>query len=347
MTETIDQSDKLDDRDSKVGPGGWPVPADDERRVAALRSYGVLDKQQSQPDLDAALRLAAYVSGLPVASINLIDAERMWQAASFGRAPVELPRQSAICSWVVTGKDVVHVADASLDDRFATLSAVTDPSDPVRSYASAPLRTRDGFSIGTVCVYSPQAGQLSDLQLGLLRDVADQVMRLFELRRTAAALARAASSDALTGLANRRSVEQAIGSAIARADRGLGMPSVVVVDLDSFKQVNDLYGHAAGDAVLRAVGDRLRRTARVVDTVARLGGDEFVVLLEHTGGPGASAALARLRGSLEAIDELGEGVATNELRASLGIATYRPGDSVASLLARADAEMFADKSQRS
>ena len=125
-------------------------------------------------------------------------------------------------------------------------------------------------------------------QLALLRDVADQVMALFEMRRMAAALGRAAARDPLTGLANRRTLETAISDAIARAERGLGTPSVVAVDLDGFKAVNDTLGHAAGDAVLRrSAAQLLLPPPASVDTVARIGGDEFVVLLEHTGGPGA------------------------------------------------------------
>jgi diguanylate cyclase (GGDEF)-like protein len=169
-------------------------------------------------------------------------------------------------------------------------------------------------------------------------------MALFDMRRMATALARAASRDVLTGLANRRTLETAISGAIARAERGLGTPSVVMVDLDSFKSVNDALGHAAGDEVLRSVGQRLTATARTVDTVARLGGDEFVVLLEHTGGPGATAALTRLRRSLEG--GWSEVTGGGEIGAALGITTYRAGDSVATLLARADAEMYADKTRR-
>ena len=78
--------------------------------------------------------------------------------------------------------------------------------------------------------------------------------------------------------------------------------------------------------------------------MARLGGDEFVVLLEHTGGPGATAALGRLRRSLEG--GWSEVTGGHEVGAALGITTYRAGDSVATLLARADAEMYADKARR-
>jgi diguanylate cyclase (GGDEF)-like protein len=325
------------------------IPSDDAGRVAALRSYGILD-QPPQDDLDAAVRLAAYVCGVPTAAINLIDDARLWQAASFGAEPGEIPRETAMCALAITGMDVMHTDDASQDLRFATSALVVGPVGAVLAYAAAPLITRDGHAIGTVCVYDQEARHLTDQQLALLRDVADLVMRLFEMRRMSSALARAAGVDALTGLANRRSVEQAISAAIARAERGLGTPSVVVIDLDDFKSLNDNLGHTAGDAVLREVADRLTRTARLVDTVARVGGDEFVVLLEHTGGPGATAALARLRTSLVGVGEAAGGPAmgreASEVGASLGIAIYRPGDSVASLISRADAEMYAEKAVR-
>ena len=124
---------------------------------------------------------------------------------------------------------------------------VTGATASVRFYASAPLLTAGGHAVGTVCAYDEeQTGELSATQVGLLRDVADQVVALFEMRRMAAALGRIASRDPLTGLANRRSVEQGVAQAIARAERGLGTPSVVVVDLDGFKTVNDTEGHAAG-----------------------------------------------------------------------------------------------------
>lgn len=179
----------------------------------------------------------------------------------------------------------------------------------------------------------------------LLAELARQAVALVELNRMTAELARTAGRDALTGLSNRRTLEQALASAITRAERGLGTPSVIVVDLDDFASVNENFGAATGDTVLRAVSVRLSRTARAVDTVARIGGDEFAVLLEHTGGPGAVAALQRMRGALhDGWEDADSGV--GPVRASLGITTYRPGDSVASMLARADAEMYADKSRR-
>ena len=342
MTAAIEAEHPLDPADVPQDRRTFPVPPDESARVAALRAFGVLD-QARQADLDAAARLAAYVCGTPTAAVNLIDSDRAWQAAAHGQERAEVPRSDSMCKHAVMSTEIVYTPDASLEALFADNEYVVGRNAQVRLYAAAPLVTRDGHAIGTVCVFDDRAGSLSPEQLGLLRDIAAQVMSLFEGRRMAAALARAATRDPLTGLANRRGVENAMSGAIARAERGLGTPSVVVVDLDGFKNVNDRNGHAVGDAVLTATGSRLTATARTVDTVGRLGGDEFVVLLEHTGGPGATAALARLRRGMQGG---WHDVAGQEVGASMGITTYRAGDSVATLLARADAEMYADKARR-
>jgi diguanylate cyclase (GGDEF)-like protein len=324
-------------------PATWPVPPEEAARVGELHGYGVLD-QPRQADLDAIARLAAYVCGTPTAVINLIDTDRQWQAAAHGQEPAEVARGDAMCQHTVLGTEVVYTPDARHEALFTDNPFVTGRVAQVRLYASAPLITANGHAIGTVCAFDESPGSLDSVQLGLLRDLAAQVMALFEQRRLAGALARATSSDPLTGVANRRSLSTAISGAIARAERGLGTPSVVMVDLDGFKAVNERLGHAAGDAVLRSVAERLTSTSRSVDTVARLGGDEFVVLLEHTGGPGATAALSRLRRGLEG--GWSEVTGGPEIGAALGITTYRAGDSVATLLARADAEMYADKARR-
>src|ERR1019366_5605257 len=101
--------------------------------------------------------------------------------------------------------------------------------------------------------------------------------------RSHARLQRLAFEDALTGLANRPLLHDRIEQAIATARRNSGSFGLLLIDLDRFKPINDIHGHATGDLVLRETARRLQAAARAVDTVARLGGDEFVVLL---GGPG-------------------------------------------------------------
>ena len=90
-----------------------------------------------------------------------------------------------------------------------------------------------------------------------------------------------ALQDPLTGLANRRLLEDRMSMALAQVRRNKGCMAVMYLDLDGFKEINDTLGHGAGDILLKAVAQRLTRTVREEDTVARLGGDEFVVTLPH------------------------------------------------------------------
>jgi diguanylate cyclase (GGDEF)-like protein len=322
-------------------PAAYPLgEADELARLGVLRGYGLLD-QPREDSLDALARLAAYVCSTPTAVVNLLDADRQWQAAAHGCPTGQVPRDASMCARTVLAPDapdVTHVADASLDPRFTDNPFVTGAVGNVRLYASVPLRAPSGHVLGSLCVFDDRPGELSAEQLALLQDLGRQVVELFELRRVSTLAGRLALTDPLTGLPNRRAADAALASAIRRAERGLGTPSIVVVDLDGFKEVNDRDGHAAGDAVLRWVATQLSSTARGVDLVARTGGDEFVVLLEHTGGSGAVAAVDRLRRALT--DPEG---ALPAVSASVGFATYRPGDSPASLLSRADAEMYGEK----
>jgi diguanylate cyclase (GGDEF)-like protein len=145
-----------------------------------------------------------------------------------------------------------------------------------------------------------------------------------------------ASTDPLTGIPNRRAFVQRVTAAVD--DAAWGHPTVVcLVDLDGFKAVNDADGHAAGDAMLRAVGVALGGAVRETDTVARLGGDEFAVLAEITAGFSGEMLAERLRA---AVAEVG---GTRGVTASVGVAEVEPGDDVEDLMHRADAAMYRSK----
>jgi diguanylate cyclase (GGDEF)-like protein len=149
--------------------------------------------------------------------------------------------------------------------------------------------------------------------------------------------------DPLTGLPNRALLDDRIEHAVARTRRTKERFAVVVVDLDNFKDVNDVRGHGAGDAVLRALARRFQSAVRVSDTVARIGGDEFVVLSPETRDDDHAAALVgRLRHALRTPFTV-EGT-TIEIDGSIGWA-IAPDDGATSdeLLARADGRMYATK----
>jgi len=145
--------------------------------------------------------------------------------------------------------------------------------------------------------------------------------------------------DALTGLANRRAVEEILAAEISRAERFTHALAVVLLDLDRFKEINDSFGHAAGDAMLREVSRLLTSLARQGDTVARWGGEEFVIVLPETDLVGARRFAERLRRTIES-----HAVGEMKTSTSCGVATMVQSDSVEELLGAADKALYQAKS---
>jgi diguanylate cyclase (GGDEF)-like protein len=151
-----------------------------------------------------------------------------------------------------------------------------------------------------------------------------------------------ALKDALTGLPNRTLFQDRVTHALARAQRQPGRVAVLFADLDGFKDVNDTLGHAVGDEVLAAVGQRLRNCFRLADTAARLGGDEFAILLEDLDDEGDAVGLVeRFLEELAEPFQLAAGPIT--VRASVGIALSRAGMDADELLRNADVAMYTAK----
>jgi diguanylate cyclase (GGDEF)-like protein len=146
----------------------------------------------------------------------------------------------------------------------------------------------------------------------------------------------------LTGLCNRRSFLERAGIEVARSaryDLPLGM---LLLDVDHFKAINDGFGHAGGDQVLSAMGAALKRILRVPDIAARWGGEEFVVALPSTDAEGAEIAAERVRAAIEALGVEHEGKQIR-LTASVGVASLKSNETLASLVDRADHAMYAAK----
>jgi diguanylate cyclase (GGDEF)-like protein len=182
--------------------------------------------------------------------------------------------------------------------------------------------------------------------LGTLLGEIDELRR--EVARLKAQLEEAetlADLDALTPALNRRALMRELHR-VAAFTRRYGSPaSLVYFDLDGFKAVNDRFGHAAGDAALQAVAQRLKGLVRETDVVARLGGDEFAVILVQADRAVAEAKAAALAGAIEA-EPVRFGEWSAPLHISWGVSEIDPEASADEVIARADAAMYARKRAR-
>ncbi len=162
-----------------------------------------------------------------------------------------------------------------------------------------------------------------------------------ELQAANAELARLARTDALTGLANRRHLEERFAEELARARRHRRPLALLLVDLDHFKRLNDEHGHLVGDGVLAAVGRELQRLARAADVAARYGGEELAMLLPETDHEGAAEAGRRAWSALRELVHRGPQGTTLRVTASVGAAALASSDtSLSDLVARADGALY-------
>jgi diguanylate cyclase (GGDEF)-like protein/PAS domain S-box-containing protein len=184
----------------------------------------------------------------------------------------------------------------------------------------------------------------AELERRVLERTAQLEQSNLELERARAELERLSREDPLTGLANRREFDARVELELRRSQRHDVPISFAMLDLDFFKRVNDRWGHALGDEVLRRIGGILRQQCRGVDIVARHGGEEFALALPDTGLDDALALCERIRAAVDwhPWAQLQPGL---QVTLSIGVAQRQPGEPVHDALARADACMYAAKRQ--
>jgi diguanylate cyclase (GGDEF)-like protein len=313
------------------------IPNDDCQRVAALTAANLLETP-SEEAFDRVTRLAQAIFKVPIALVSLVDAKRQWFKSRQGLEATETPREISFCGHAILGDDILIVEDASRDERFHDNPLVA--GDPhIRFYAGCPVRAPNGHRIGTLCIIGREARQLRASEAAQLRDLAGIVEQEMAWRALAAV-------DPPTGLANRRGFEMLAEHCLRSAGRTGEPVSLLFLDLDRFKQVNDELGHAAGDALLVEMSGLLQEVFRVSDVVARLGGDEFCVLLTGTPAANLSVPLQRLADRTAKRNGFHDSV--NQLRYSAGVVSReRPsGDLLMELLAEADRAMYEQKRSR-
>jgi diguanylate cyclase (GGDEF)-like protein len=212
---------------------------------------------------------------------------------------------------------------------------------PVRVRMPAPWRLRDEAepysAQPTRNVPSELAALLGEVQR-LAAELADARAKVTELEATA-------DVDAVTGIFNRRGFERELKRSLAYVRRYDTRAAVFYLDLDGFKPVNDQYGHAAGDAVLKAVADLLTQNVRASDIVGRIGGDEFGAILWNLSEADATTKAWTIESAIGAADIAWEGL-TLAVGASIGFTMLGHASDTADALARADRAMYARKAAR-
>ena len=197
-----------------------------------------------------------------------------------------------------------------------------------------------GDSLGNI-VFT-RANRFSEQELGDFESIISSL--IFPLRNGLlyAAALQNALKDPLTGIGNRISMQQTLQRDIDTAQRHEQALSVLMIDIDYFKRINDTYGHSAGDAVLVEVAQHIQKQLRTTDALFRYGGEEFLAVLPNTCSQHASLVAERLRESLEALEINIEGHIIT-VTSSTGCATLRTDDSQHSLLQRSDVALYAAK----
>lgn len=322
-----------------------PIPTHEAERLAAVQASGLLDTPP-EPEFDVTARIAASLFDTPIALVALMDRERLWFKARHGLDMAQLDRPIAFCAHAIVDPDrVMVVEDLQGDPRFEG-NPLVHAGPQLRFYAGAPLRTPEGHALGTLAVLDTRPREFGEADRALLKDLSLSVMTAIESRQRAVRLGKLASTDHLTGLANRMHFQSALALELRHA-RQTGAPvALLYLDLDGFKDVNDRHGHAMGDVVLREVAQRLLPQMRAGETLARLGGDEFAVVMR--GGADQAAAEALAARMVEVVREPVRlpGGAQVEVGVSVGIAVQNAADADADrLLEHADHALYRAKSQ--
>ena len=244
----------------------------------------------------------------------------------------------ALNNRAVLQRDLVH------EHRF--LEDMRLLEEGLRTYVLLPLSSRE-HAIGVLALGSTESGAFDEGVLARLQPLADAVALAFENVRLFQKTRELSISDEVTPLHNVRYFHQALDRELKLVDRYGSTLSLVFIDLDRFKPINDQYGHLRGSRTLREVGFLIRAAVRETDIPARYGGDEFVIVLPQTDGEPARVLAEKLRSLVEGHTFLQEEGINARLGVSLGVATYpEEAKTKEALIRLADSRMYEDKGSR-
>jgi diguanylate cyclase (GGDEF)-like protein len=278
----------------------------------ARRTTAVLDPKELLPSICAQLRSAF---GYELVRVETIDRDELVMEAQEGYAPTLLgkrrKRGEGLAGFATESGEPVLANDVTHDERYIPFHSA------VRSALMVPLKYRSEV-LGVLCVESLRPHSFSQQDVLTLCTLADQLAIALKNAQAYQVAQEQAITDSLTGLKTHRYFMEALDAEWRRSPRSGRHFSVIMMDLDGFKQVNDRHGHLEGDRVLTTVAELLEARCRQSNVVARLGGDQFAILMPETSTEQAQILAERLRDSFAADAYL----ASRAVTASFGIATF-------------------------
>lgn len=301
------------------------------------------DDRPLEEFLKAVTEATIDLLGADHASIRLLDTSRtsLLTGARSGTGeedrPMDFKRGEGILGWVVEHGQPARIGDVDHDTRWVK-GAPGQQAFHIRSIIAEPLWS-SGEVIGVLAVTSPEPEAFSDEDQLLLRLLANCSAPPIERAR----LRRLAMFDDITMAFNHRYLAPRLVEEMERASRSAGDVSLLYMDLDHFKSVNDKHGHAAGDAVLRMFADRVRKAVRRVDVLVRRGGEEFVLIMPATGATQAHATGHRIQQTLHTEPFDADGGVRIRQTVSIGVATWDKRETPEQLERRADEAMYEAK----
>ena len=336
------------------------------RRQSETRLAGMLEQLGSRMDglsndLTAAMLRVEEIGRRQRALGDLgtsIDLEEVLTRAA--EAAVLLPGAEASVVHATAHDGSVLVSTVGIPQETAARALVTGPPDgttaravsfsydydagraeehPIRAGLAVPLRGEDEEPLGFLSIYARSEGEIRDETLTAVESLALRAAPAVENAKRFREARQLADTDALTGLHNRRMFHETLGREVARAQRYSRTLALIVLDLDDFKEVNDRFGHLAGDAVLAEVGERMRAVARSADIPCRIGGEEFAVVLPESAREDAEQVYQRLAEAVSASPLANVGT----IRFSAGLAELREDDDALSFFERADRALYEAK----
>lgn len=329
------------------------IPRNEQQRLAALDELGILYTPLEER-FDKITRTLCRIFNTPIAYVSLIDKDTQWLKSTQGLDFVSTDRSTSICTQTLLADEYMICEDLSKNEHFKDNIFVTSGLK-MRFYAGFNLKSK-GQNIGTLCIADDKPRTFSQEDITTMRDLVSwaqteinltqlgevQIQLITELDQAQ----KHARIDDLTGLWNQGTIKEVLQRAHHRHLITQKPYSLMMVDIDNFKQVNDTYGHPFGDQVISAVADELKRSIRPTDTIGRYGGDEFLIILENCNHQRAEELSQRLLHHNKKLSILNKDkkVPTN---ISIGFAStdYISVDDPESLLECADQALYTAKQE--